>query len=99
MTTDLTFKPIPRRCPIPSTLVALIGGIIENGGTFMLWKDRQTITIQFPASPDLEVLNPDSPEPEWELCIRIRRAYGHYLEIVVGLEFDSVLGALLNYSL
>ena len=52
----------------------------------MLWKDRQTITIQFPTNKDLEELNPDSPVPEWELEVRVRRAYGNNLEIVVGFS-------------
>jgi len=76
MATDITFefKPIPRHCPIPSTLVALIGGSIQNGRTFMLWSlDRKTITIQFPASQDLAELNHNAPVPEWELQVRTSR--------------------------
>jgi hypothetical protein len=80
----LTFQPIPRRCPVPSTVAALVGGRLQNGGTFLLWKDRQTITIQFPASEDLEGLDAtDDKELNWNLEVRIRHAYGHYLEIVV----------------
>jgi len=50
----------------------------------VLWKDRQTITIQFPASEDLEGLDTtDDKEFNWDLEVRLRHTYGHYLEIVV----------------
>jgi len=84
MDLEITFHPIPRRCPIPSTVVALVGGILQNGGTFVLWKDKQTITIQFPTSKDLEGLDTIGDiELEWDLEVRTRHTYGHYLEIVV----------------
>jgi len=59
----------------------------------MLWKDRQTITIQFPASQDLEELNRDAPVPAWEVELRTRHTYGYYLEIVKNLLPSIEFGA------
>lgn len=59
----------------------------------MLWKDRQTVTIQFPASKDLEGLGTNDIETDWDLEVRTRHTYGHYLEIVQNLLPSIEFGA------
>ncbi|KDR78270.1 hypothetical protein GALMADRAFT_245361 [Galerina marginata CBS 339.88] len=103
---DLTFKPIPRSCPVPHNAVAYIGGVIDykKGPTIVLWRNRKEIVIQAPKfTPEVEPgVDVDDPCYGWYESQAISKHYANYLEIIESLvdtiEFGKTNWAYLFQS-
>ncbi|KDR78258.1 hypothetical protein GALMADRAFT_245345 [Galerina marginata CBS 339.88] len=84
---DLTFKPIPKSCPVPHNAVAFIGGVADydKGPTIVLWRDRKEIVIQAPKFTPEAGVDVDDPYYDWYELQAISKRYANYLEIIESL--------------
>lgn len=85
------FYPIPRKSPIPTNVVAIIGGVVGINPTFVLSLNKKEMVVQAATDPPGFRSIDDKDHPFFEFLVfeRSEKIYGHYLEIIVSTSRDS----------
>lgn len=94
------FHCIPHRSPIPSGIVALIGGITADRPIFGLYKDNREIFIYAPEADHLkEEIDEEDEFYEYKIIEQNRKVFDFYLSMIVCFFISISVSILISFFL